>query len=120
MPKPIRIFHCDDSAAFTRLVRHWLAEHAEFEHVGAAHSGDDALRALTAARPDVVLLDTMGAPGETSLLAAIRVTVPHARVVVYSGYLSILDPDQLGGEADGYLEKADDEHALVATIHAVI
>ena len=119
MPQPIRIFHCDDSAAFTRLVRHWLADHDRLEHVGAAHSGDGALRALAAARPDVVLLDTMGTPGETTLLTDIRAMLPDARVIVYSGYLSILAPDQLGGEADGYLEKGDDEHALVAKIHAV-
>lgn len=119
MPQPIRIFHCDDSAAFTRLVRHWLADHERLEHVGAAHSGDGALRALAEARPDVVLLDTMGAPGETSLLTDIRAMLPDARVIVYSGYLSILAPEQLGGQADGYLEKDDDEHALVAMIHTV-
>ncbi len=119
VPQPVRIFHCDDSTAFTRLVRHWLADHETLEHVGAAHSGDDALRAVGAARPDVVLLDTMGAPGDPSMLASIRATVPDARVIVYSGYLSILEPAQLGGEADGYLEKGDDEEALVAEIHAV-
>jgi DNA-binding NarL/FixJ family response regulator len=119
VPQRLRIFHCDDSSAFTRLVRHWLAEYETLEHVGAAHSGADALRAVAAARPDVVLLDTMGSPGDPSMLAAIRATVPDARVIVYSGYLSILDPGQLGGEADGYLAKDDDEHALVAEIHAV-
>ena len=119
VPQPIRIFHCDDSTAFTRLVRHWLADHDTLEHVGAAHSGDDALRAVAAARPDVVLLDTMGAPGDPSMLAAIRAAVPDARVIVYSGYLSILAPAQLGGRADGYLAKGDDEQALVAEIHAV-
>ena len=120
MPQAIRIFHCDDSAAFTRLVRHWLADHDGLEHVGAAHSGDDALHTLSSARPDVVLLDTMGAPGETSLLSDIRAAVPHARVIVYSGYLSILAPERLGSDADGYLAKGDDEDALVAMIHSVV
>ena len=119
MTPAIRIFHCDDSPAFTRLVRHWLADHDGLEPVGAANSGAEALRELGAARPDVVLLDTMGAPGETTLLADIRATVPDARVIVYSGYVGILAPEQLGGEADGYLAKGDDEHALVATIRAV-
>jgi len=119
MPRSIRIFHCDDSPAFTRLVRHWLADHDGLEHVGAAHSGDEALRGLGAARPDVVLVDTMGAPGETSLLANVRAAAPHARVVVYSGYLSILAPDELGGGADGYLAKGDDDRALVAMIRSV-
>jgi DNA-binding NarL/FixJ family response regulator len=118
MPQ-IRVFHCDDSEAFTRLVRHWLAEHGDVEHVGAAHSGADALEALRGARPDVVLLDTMGSPGDGSLLERIREAAPQARVIVYSGYLSILEAEALGGDADAYLPKDDDEQALVTTIRAV-
>jgi DNA-binding NarL/FixJ family response regulator len=119
LPRSIRIFHCDDSVGFTRLVRHWLSDHEGLEHVGAAHSADDALEAMTAARPDVVLLDTMGAPGETALLSAIRARLPDARVIVYSGYLSILSSDQLGAQADAHLGKDDDERALVEAIRAV-
>ena len=119
MPRPMRIFHCDDSSAFTHLVRLWLDEHEGIEHVGAAHSGEDALRDVGDAQPDVVLLDTMGSPGDTSLLRRIRETAPAARVIVYSGYVSILDAEQLGGDADGYLEKADDEDALIRAITAV-
>ncbi len=119
MPQRIRIFHCDDSSAFTRLVRHWLEEHDGLEHVGAAHSGEEALDAIAAARPDVVLLDTMGSPGETTLLQEIRAEIPQARVIVYSGYVSIIDADQIRGDADGYLAKGDDDHSLVAMIRAV-
>jgi DNA-binding NarL/FixJ family response regulator len=119
VPQPIRIFHCDDSAAFTHLVHHWLQDEDQIEHVGAAHTGEAALAALGEARPDVVLLDTMGSPGDPSLLRAIRSAVPGSRVIVYSGYLSILDADALGDEADAYLEKGDDEAALVAMIRAV-
>jgi len=118
MPR-IRLLHCDDSAAFTRLVRHWLAEHEDIEHLGAAHTGAEALELLGNRQPDVVLLDTMGSPGDTSLLGEIRRVAPEARVIVYSGYLSILDSDALGGDADAYLEKDDDERALVAMIRAV-
>ena len=67
MPQ-IRLFHCDDSTAFTRLVAHWLDEHGDIEHVGAAHTGDDAIAAIGPSQPDVVLLDTMGSPGDTALL----------------------------------------------------
>jgi DNA-binding NarL/FixJ family response regulator len=115
MPQ-IRVFHCDDSPGFTRLVRHWLDEHDELEHVGAAHTAADALAALAAIQPDVVLLDTMGSPGDGSLLRRIREAAPSARVIVYSGYLSIVDSGELGGDADAYLAKANDEAALVATI----
>src|SRR5215210_7417850 len=119
MPR-IRLLHCDDSPAFTSLVRHWMDEHDDIEHVGAAHTGAEALELLTSEQPDVVLLDTMGSPGDASLLAEIRRVAPEARVIVYSGYLSILDSDQLGGDADAYLEKADDDRALVAMIRAVV
>jgi DNA-binding NarL/FixJ family response regulator len=118
MPR-IRLLHCDDSPAFTRLVRHWLDEHEEIEHVGAAHTDTEALELLRDERPDVVLLDTMGSPGDHALLAGIRAAAPGARVIVYSGYLSILDSDELGGDADAYLEKADDDRALVTMILAV-
>ena len=119
MPQQIRIFHCDDSAAFTRLVAHWLDEHGDIEHVGAAHTGDDAIAAIGPSQPDVVLLDTMGSPGDTGLLRRIRSAAPQARVIVYSGYVSILDDGELGGEADAYIEKSDDERTLVAMIRAV-
>ncbi len=119
MPQHIRIFHCDDSAAFTRLVRHWLDDHSDIEHVGAAHSSDDAVTTIGEARPDVVLLDTMGSPGDTTLLRRIRSAAPQARVIVYSGYVSLLDDGELGAEADAYIEKGDDEDALVAMIRAV-
>jgi DNA-binding NarL/FixJ family response regulator len=119
VPQRIRIFHCDDSAAFTRLVRHWIAEHGDLEHVGAAHTGDEAIDGIASVLPDVVLLDTMGFPGDTSLLLRIRDAAPSARVIVYSGYVTLLDDGDLGAEADAYLEKGDDEQALVAMIRAV-
>jgi DNA-binding NarL/FixJ family response regulator len=119
VPRHIRLFHCDDSSSSTHLVRHWLAEYPDIEHVGAAHSGEDALAMVGTSQPDVVLLDTMGSPGDTALLGRIRSEVPRARVIVYSGYVSLLEEGALGAEADAYIEKGDDEHALVAMIRAV-
>ena len=119
MPQHIRIFHCDDSTAFTRLVRHWLDEHGDLEHVGAAHTGEEAMATIGPSRPDVVLLDTMGSPGDTTLLRRIRSEAPQARVIVYSGYVSLLGEGDLGSEADAYIEKGDDDQALVAMIRAV-
>lgn len=120
MPEEISVFHCDDSTAFTRLVKLWLDEHEGIRHVGEAHTQAEALEALREVEPDVILLDTMGAPGDTAMLQQVRAASPAARVLVFSGYLSILRPHDLGGEADGYLEKGDDEEALVKAIHDVI
>jgi DNA-binding NarL/FixJ family response regulator len=115
----IRVFHCDDSEAFTRLVAFWLAEHPDIEHVGFAQTAESAVAALPAARPDVVLLDTLGRPGDDSLLGSIRGAAPQARVIVYSGYVRLMREDALGRTADAYLEKGDDDVALVALIRDV-
>jgi DNA-binding NarL/FixJ family response regulator len=116
----IRVFHCDDSEAFTRLVSFWLAEHEDIEYVGAAHTADAALSALPGARPDVVLLDTLGKPGDDSLLQAIRAAVPGVKVIVYSGYVRLMHEGALGQSADGYLEKGDDEGPLLDAVRAVV
>ena len=115
----IRVFHCDDSEAFTRLVAFWLAEHDDMEHVGEAHTADAALAALPAARPDVVLLDTLGKPGDNTLLNQIRAIAPGVKVIVYSGYVRLMQEGALGSAADAYLSKSDEEDELVAVIRAV-
>jgi DNA-binding NarL/FixJ family response regulator len=113
---PIRVFHCDDSQPFTRLAWHWLSGCADIEHVGAAHSAGEALDAVAAADPDVVLLDTMGSPSDTTLMDAIRERAPRARVVVLSGYVRLLE---LGAGADAYVAKGDDECELLDAIRRV-
>lgn len=114
---PIRVFHCDDSHAFTRLAWHWLSDCEDIEHVGAAHTAEEALATVAAAEPDVLLLDTMGAPTDTTLLHQIRERVPHARVIVLSGYVGMVPLD---GGADAYVAKTDDESQLLAAIRAVL
>ena len=113
---PIRVFHCDDSEPFTRLVRHWLDEHHDIEWIGAEHDSARVGSSVRAAQPDVVLLDTMGKPGDGALIAAVRAAAPAVRVVVYSGYVSLMGQDGLADGADAYLDKADDESALVSAV----
>lgn len=76
----MRVFHCDDSEAFTRLVSFGLSEHEDIEFAGAAHTAEAALAAVRAARPDVILLDTMGRPGDDDgpLIDSIRAVVTRA------------------------------------------
>jgi DNA-binding NarL/FixJ family response regulator len=116
----IRVFHCDDSEAFTRLVKFWLSEHEDIVHAGAAHTASAALEALPQAQADVVLLDTLGKPGDNTLLNQIRAVAPGAKVIVYSGYVRLMQEDALGEGADAYLEKGDDDGPLVEAIRAVV
>jgi DNA-binding NarL/FixJ family response regulator len=119
MADRIRVFHCDDSEAFTRLVELWLADHSDIEHAGAAHTAEAALAALPEARADVVLLDTLGEPGAAWLLEAVRDRAPGAAVIVYSAYVGLVGEQAVGPGADAYLGKEDDETALVAAIRTV-
>ena len=116
----IRVFHCDDSAVFTRLVAFWLDEHSDIDHVGEAHSVAVALEMLPTARPDVVLLDTMSRPRDPALVNAIRAAAPNAKVIVYSGYVGVIPSAELGSAADAYLAKGEDARALVAAIRSVV
>ena len=40
-------------------------------------------------------------------------------MVVYSGYVRLMRPGQLGADADAYLEKGDDEGPLLEAIRSV-
>ena len=93
----IRVFHCDDSEAFTRLVAFWLAEHDDIEHAGAgAHRRRRARRAAGRATPDVVLLDTLGRRATTRCCWRSATVAPGAKVIVYSGYVRLMQEGALG------------------------
>jgi len=115
----IRVFHCDDSAAFTDLVGFWLDDHPDLRRVGVAHGRDAALAGLRAAVPDVVLLDTL-LPGERGLdVDEVRAAAPGSLVIVYTG-LQRADAERMGARgADAYVRKDDDERELVAAIRAL-
>jgi DNA-binding NarL/FixJ family response regulator len=115
-----RVFHCDDSGSFLVLVRHWLEEHDDMEWVGSERDRSRVGAAVAASEADVVLLDTMGRPGDGELIRSIRAAAPGVKVVVYSGYVGMLGAERLGGEADAYLDKAEDDAALVALIRSLV
>jgi hypothetical protein len=65
----VRVFHCDDSAAYRALIRAELEDDAEIEVVGGASSVSRALGELAAARADVVLLDLLDTSGDVVVLS---------------------------------------------------
>ena len=111
---PIRVFHCDDRVAFLTLVQYWLADYPEIALVGSAPTRAEALAGASAARPDVVLLDTMG--GDPLGVDRIRAAAPGVRVLVYTGF-GPQAAEQLVPGADDYLQKREDERELVEAIH---
>ena len=113
----IRVFHCDDSEAFTRLVAFWLSEHDDIEHVGAgAHGRGGAGRAARGQRRTWSCSTRSAGPATTRCCWRSARPRPNAKVIVYSGYVRLMQEGALGHEADAYLEKGDDEGPLLDAI----
>lgn len=81
-----RVFVCDDSFGYPRLVSHWLDESPGVELAGTAITADELLSRLPAARAHVVLLDIMLPDGIVSpeLVAKVRRIATGVRVLLAS------------------------------------
>ncbi len=81
-----RVFHCDDSAAYRRLLMEMLRAHGDITLVGAAPSLALALEAPEIPEVDVILLDAiMGHADPAAFVASLRERNQTARIVVLSG-----------------------------------
>jgi phosphoserine phosphatase RsbU/P len=90
MVTPIRILLVEDDAAYIRLVRERLRGQAELEIVATAATLAEAIGAVTASAPQVVLLD-LGLPDSEGIATVDEFHAAHPRLplVVLSGQDSI-------------------------------
>lgn len=87
----VRVFHCDDSSGYRRLVRELLSDEPDLELVGEAADARAAVRGVADAQPDVVLLDVrLDGDGELPV-AGLRAAAPGARLVLLTGYAGAVD-----------------------------
>jgi DNA-binding NarL/FixJ family response regulator len=111
----------DDHQLMLEAVRAALAA-PDFEIVGEARSGEEALELVEEHNPDLVLLD-IRMPGMAGLecLAALRARRPDTMVVVLSG---VDDPaverQALDGGASAYVSKLLDPRDLAETLRGLI
>lgn len=102
----IRVFHCDDSLAYRRLVGAMLETEPDMEIVGEAADHATTLAGVTETQPDVVLLDmVVGAP-DPEFAAALRSAAPRARVLILSGHPLERVAPELQAIADGHVAKS--------------
>lgn len=117
----IKILLADDQALFRDGLRVLLSTQPDFEVVGEAGTGEEALRLAARLRPDIVLMDMrMPVLGGVEATRRLRETQPHCRVIV----LTTFDEDELVFEglragAVGYLLKAVSTPRLLEAIRAV-
>jgi DNA-binding NarL/FixJ family response regulator len=117
----VRVLIVDDHAQFRTGLRALLATAPEVEVCGEAASGEEALVAVAAQQPDVVLLD-LTMPGIGGIAATERIVQvsPHVRVLV----LSMADDDEsifasLRAGARGYVLKGARRAEIIRSIKVV-
>ena len=121
MPSPIRVLVADDHMIVRTGIRHVLESEAEFEVVGEAASGTEALALTSQLHPDVVVLD-ISMPEMTGLEVAgrLRTSSPSTRVLILSMHDHaeyVLESVRAG--AHGYLLKDTAATELRDAIRAI-
>ena len=102
----IRVFHCDDSLAYRRLVRAMLETEPDIAIVGEAADHPGAVVGVAEARPDVVLLDMVVGGRDHGFLAALAAAAPGARVIVLSGHPQERADPELRAAAFAHVRKS--------------
>lgn len=117
----LRILLADDHAVVRKGIRDFLQEDDELIEVTEASDGAEAWRLLTAAPPDVAVLDLrMPEPNGIELTRRIKAQYPQVRVLILSAYDD--DPyvlTALRAGADGYLLKTAPGAELVRAVQQV-
>jgi DNA-binding NarL/FixJ family response regulator len=118
----IRVLIVDDHVVVRVGLERLLQSFDDIEVVGAASSGEEAIRLVATTAPEVVLMD-MAMPGIGGIAATERITEAHpdTKVVALSTHN---DPHHvagaLGAGAHGYLVKDVGPDVLVAGIRSVV
>ena len=114
----IRILICDDQHMVAEGLRAILGTVEQFEVVGVAYDGAEAVERVAVTKPDVVLMD-IKMPRVNGVIATrvIRSKFPEVRVLILTTYDAdewVIDAIRAG--ASGYLLKDSPRQVLVAAI----
>jgi len=122
MTPKIRVLLADDHAVLRAGLRLLLTSQVDFDVVGEASNGIEALTLAEAQQPDLILLDlSMPGLGGLDALAVLRQKAPQARILI----LTMHDDPQylrqaLSCGASGYVLKKAADVELLSAIQAVL
>jgi DNA-binding NarL/FixJ family response regulator len=110
-----RVLVVDDAANLRELLTLLLETEDDFEVIGTASDGEQALTVAETLQPDIVLLDlAMPIMDGMQALPGLRGLLPGAIIVIFSGFeqAGLVDEAMAAG-ADAYLEKGASVTQLV-------
>ena len=119
--KKIKILIADDHAVVRMGLASLFSAKADFEVVGQAKNGENAVREARRCAPDVVIMDLLmpGMDGAETT-RAIRATVPNARILVLTSCsASDTIASALDAGAHGAIMKSAENTELVAAIRKI-
>lgn len=119
---PHRVVIVDDEPSARKLANHWLTHSPDFEVIGEAKDGEEAIRMAAKLEPDLILLDlVMPGMGGIDALPHILRRSPHSKIVVLSMLQqeSVRD-DALALGAAAFIDKATDGTVLIDSLREII
>lgn len=114
----IGVLLVDDDASMRDLLRLTFELHPEFQVLGEAANGADAVAAAQSYQPDAVILDVM-MPGTDGLEALPKIldASPQTKIIVFSAYATVPIVQQaLEAGASLVLEKTVPQRDVVAAV----
>jgi len=121
MESNFRLFLVEDHELFRECIKA-LASQNEWDVVGEACDGEEAVEKISALKPDLVLLDlSMPRANGFAVLKEIKADLPDIRVLVLTIHESdqfVLQALEMG--ADGYLTKDSSREELKVAIRSVL
>jgi DNA-binding NarL/FixJ family response regulator len=117
-----KVLIVDDHEQFRRLIRLTLSQRTDFQIVGEASDGLNALEKAQKLQPDLILMD-LGLPKLDGMEATrlLRTLVPHARILIISQESSSdVVRESLRSGAAGYVHKPHLHGDLIPAIEGVL
>ena len=115
----LRVYIIDDHEIVRSGLRQLLQMDPDLELVGEASSGEEALRSIAAACPDIILTDLkMHGMGGIATIRALREVIPNAKILVLSVLADDYVAKAIDAGASGYLIKDITGAELIRAIHS--
>ncbi|MFI7386304.1 response regulator transcription factor [Streptomyces sp. NPDC049813] len=117
---PLSVLLCDDNRLLLETLTEVLEAQPDFQVVGTACEGDEALRLAGRHRPDLVVLDVRFPGGGHTVARNVGRCSPHSVIVAFSAYNDKASMEHMrSAGARAYVLKGVRNRELLTTLRGV-